>query len=369
MKKLLLLLVFVSCCMLSLSAATISSGGRFEMRQIVCEDYEDEKESDVKDDKSNSAATTDDLYGVGNNNGATKVEEEDDDDDNADTTGISTAGVIVQDIDSLNLAEIDESFFKKMQSEFLTYVQKVNWETNLGFTPEDASWLLSTCKYICQGINKICQASNPKDANKFANKLSKSLEDASRRGACNYIMCLTIEELVRRVEVENPFILFAVDLDTFKEAIRIEPEVANVYKNMFKFFKNRATMVGGDYNQNTKELLRIYEFGEKNYFETWKELAQFAQHSKELDSKGQLNPKTEMVAQIKILEVAMLHIADKTKLKREVAKQLKKNPANRAAAKELKRNSKRPTRKQRASEYLNNNTMTVEEAAKWIRKY
>ena len=243
----------------------------------------------------------------------------------------------------------------------------------MSLTPRDTGWFLRMCKYVCHGVNKVCQVSDPKEDNKFANKLAtkitKKVGDASRKYTCNQVMCLTIEELVRIVEVENPFILFAVDLDTFKEAIRIEPEVANVYKNMFKFFKNRATMVGGDYNQNTKELLRIYEFGEENYFETWKELARFAQHSKELDSKGQLNPKTEMVAQIKILEVAMLHIADKTKLKRAVAKQLKQNPTYRAAAKELKRNAKRPTRKQRASEYLNNNTMTVEEAAKWIRKY
>ena len=185
----------------------------------------------------------------------------------------------------------------------------------------------------------------------------------------NYIMCLTTEELVRIIEVENPFVLFAIDLDTFKEAISIEPEVANLYKNMFKYFKDRATLVGGDYSQNTKELLRVSRPGEDGYFETWKELAQFAQHRKELDSKGQLNPKTEMAAQIKILEVAMLHIADQTKVKREVAKQLKKDPANRAAANELKRNIKRPTQKQRAIDYLNNNTMTVDEAAKWIRKY
>ncbi len=363
MKKfLLLLLVFVSCCTVSLSAATISGGERFDMRQTACED-------DEKGKKNNQlmADTVDAVYGVGNYNDDDELEEDDDDD--TDTTGISAAGVFVQDIDSLNLTEIDEAFFKKMQSEFLTYVQKVNWETDLNFTPRDSGWLLRTCKYICHGVNKVCQVSSPKDANKFANKISKNLENVSRKYVCNYIMCLTIEELVRIVEVENPFILFAVDLDTFKEAISLEPEVATVYKNMFKFFKARATMEGGDYNQNTKELLRIARLGENSYFETWKELAQFAQHSKDLDSKGQLNPQTEMAAQIKILEVAMFHIADRTKVKREVAKQLKKNPANRAAAKELKRKTKRPTRKQRASAYLNNNTMTADEAAKWIRKY
>ena len=359
-KLLLLLLVFVSCCTIPLSAATISNGRYFNMRQTICDDY-DEEPSSGNDNTPNLADTTDDGEGDENNNGADDEFEED-----ADTTDIFSTGVVVQDIDSLNLTEIDETFFKKMQSEFLTYVQKVNWETDLNLTPRDTGWLLHMCKYVCK---QVAGENDNHFAIKTANKISKALEDRGRKYTCNRVMCLTIEELVRIVEVENPFILLAVDLDTFKEAIRIEPEVANVYKNMFKFFKDRATMVGGDYTENTKELLRISKLGKNNYFNTWKELAQFAQHCKELDSNGLLNPKTEMAAQIKVLEIAMFHLVDQTKVKREVAKQLKKNPAIRAAVKELKRNTKRPTRKQRASDYLNNNVMTVEEAAKWIRKY
>jgi len=364
MKKLLLLLMFVSCCTIPLSAATTSDDERSDTRQAVCEDCKQEK-SAQKDNKPKLTSMTDDVYGFGNNNSAGKVEEDEDDDD--DTTDIFTTGVIVQDIDSLNLTEIDETFFKMMQSEFLTYVQKVNWETDLNLTPRDSGWLLRMCKDVCQVFSR--QDIDEKESNKFADKITKKLADAFRKYTCNHIMCLTIDELVRIVEVENPFILFAVDLDTFKEAINLEPEVAKLYKNMFKFFKNRATMIGGNYNLNTKELLRLSKLGEDNYFEAWEELAQFAQHSKELDSKGQLNPKTEMVAQIKILEVAMFHLAEQIKVKREVSKLLKKDPANRAAVKNLKRNAKRPTRKQRARYYSNNNTMTVDEAAKWIRKY
>ena len=379
-KSVLLLLMFVSCCMIPLGATTLSDGRCFAMRQAVCSDY-DEEPSVRKDDKRNWADTVDDMYGVGNRNDADEVEEEDNDNDDNDATDILTTGVVVQDIDSLNLTEIDDVFFKKMQGELLTYVQKVNWETDLNFTPRDTSGLLHMCKYVCQRVNSVYQDFNGKRndqvayrnsrriADKIATKIAKTLEDSSRKHMCNHIMCLTTDELVRIVEVENPFVLFAVDLDTFKEAISIEPEVANLYKNMFKFFKDRATLVGGDYSPNTKELLRISRPGKDGYFETWKELAQFAQHSKELDSQGQLNPRTEMAAQIKILEVAMLHIADQTAVKREVTKQLKKDPANRAAAKELKRHIKRPTQKQRAREYLNNNAMTVDEAAKWIRKY
>lgn len=382
MKKLLLLLVFISYCTIPLSAATISTEGPLDMRQTACGDYEKEK-YDRKNNKRNWADTADDMYVVGNRNGASEVEEEEDDDnDDNDTTDIFSTGVVIQDIDSLNLTEIDEVLFKKMQSEFLTYVQKVNWATDMYFTPRDSKWILRDskwilhmCKYVCGGLSEEggYQGANEKGSNKFindtANKITKNLGDSLRKGACNYIMCLTIEELVRIAEIENPFILFAVDLDTFKEAIHLEPEVASLYKNMFKFFKDRATMVGGDYNQNTKELLRIAQLGKNSYFETWKELAQFSQHSKELDSKGQLNPKTEMLAQIKILEVAMFHIADRTKVKREVSKLLKKNPANRAAVKNLKHNTKRPTRKQRAIDYLENNAMTADKAGKWIRKY
>ena len=379
-KSVLLLLMFVSCCTIPLSAATLSDGRCVAMRQTVCDDY-DEEPSVRKDDNRNWADTADDMYAFGNRNGDGEVEEDDNDNNYNDATDIFTTGVVVQDIDSLNLTEIDDVFFKKMQAELLTYVQKTNWETDLNFTPRDTDLLLHMCKYVCQRVNYVYQGfigrrndqfayrRSQKTADKIATKITKTVGDASRKHMCNYIMCLTTEELVRIIEVENPFVLFAIDLDTFKEAISIEPEVANLYKNMFKFFKDRATLVGGDYSQNTKELLRVSRPGEDGYFETWKELAQFAQHSKEQDSKGQLNPKTEMAAQIKILEVAMLHIADQTKVKREVAKQLKKDPANRAAANELKRNIKRPTQKQRAIDYLNNNTMTVDEAAKWIRKY
>ncbi len=371
MKKVLLLLfVFVSCGMVPLSAATVSDEDPAD-KMTVCEEYENDQP--LRRGNKAQATPPDDMYDVGNNNDqADDIKDEDDDDDN--TTAISTAGVIVQDIDALDLTAIDEAFFKKMQGEFLTYVQKVNWETDMNLTPRDSGWLLRACKYVCQGFRSDgSMGINSKEEKKFlsktAHKITKKVGDAFRKYTCNQIMCLTIEELVRIAEVENPFILLAVDLDTFKEVINLEPKVAEMYKNMFKFFKARATMVGGDYNKNTKELLRISSFGENGYFETWKELAQFAQHSKELDSKGQLNPQTEMAAQIKILEVAMIHLADKIKVQREIAKQLRKNPAVRAAAKDLKRNTKRPTRKQRASDYLNNNNMTVDEAAKWIRKY
>ena len=373
MKKVLLLLfVFVSCCMMPLSAATVSDEDPAD-KTTVCANYDKKKPVVRRGNRTKVTHPSDDMYGVGHNNQANKVKDDDDDADN-NTTGISTASVVVQDMDALDLTAIDEAFFKKMQSEFLTYVQKVNWETDMSLTPRDSGWFLRACKYVCQGFRSDdSMGINSKEEKRFlsktANKITKKVGDAFRKYTCNQIMCLTIEELVRIAEVENSFILLAVDLDTFKEVISLEPKVASLYKNMFKFFKARATMVGGDYNQNTKELLRISRFGENGYFETWKELAQFAQHSKELDSKGQLNPQTEMAAQIKILEVAMLHLADKIKVKREVAKQLKKNPAVRAAAKQLKRNTKRPTRKQRASTYLDNNAMTVDEAARWVRKY
>ena len=120
-KSVLLLLMFVSCCMIPLSAATLSNGRCFAMRQAVCDDY-DEEPSVRKDDKRNWADTVDDMYGVGNRNDADEVEEEDNDNDDNDATDILTTGVVVQDIDSLNLTEIDDVFFKKMQGELLTYV-------------------------------------------------------------------------------------------------------------------------------------------------------------------------------------------------------------------------------------------------------
>lgn len=379
MKKLLMLLVLVSICMLPLSAAGICEGGHFEEGQAVCENYEGDN-PDVNVSQPNQANVANEPGEIYNNDVPVKEEQypdyeaaeaavEAEEEAANNTSEISTAGVIVQDMDALNLTEIDEPFFKKMQSEFLTYVQKVNWETNLRFTPRDSNGLMRMCKYVCYVGNTLLLVSSPKNADKFANKAEKWLEDASRARTCNRIMCLSIGELVRKVEVENPFILFAVDLETFQTAISVEPEVGKLYKNMFKFFKNRATMEGGDYNQNTEELLRLSELGEGNYFNTWEELARFSEHSKDLASKGQLNPKTERAAQIKILEVSMLHIADQTKVKKEVAKQLKKNPAYRAAANELKQNAKRPAHKERANDYINNNAFTVDEAAKWIRKY
>ncbi len=365
MKKLLLLLVFISCCMLPLRATAISDDSRMDVEQRVVEEHEEEGPSlDV---------TNPDVSGAQDESW---VEQEEAEEAAAKlyTKEILTTGEVIKDIHSLKFEELDEGSFKEMQSEFLTYVQKVNWKTRLRLTPRDSNWLMRLSRYLCEGINYMYRITNPKNANLVANKLGKSIENFSRKRTCNGIMCLTIDELVRKIEVENPFILLAVDLETFQEAIRTEPKVAQLYKNMFQFFKVRATMKGGDYTENTKELVRISELGKGSYFETWKELARFAQDSQELDRKGQLNPQTEMVAQIKILEVSMFRIEDRIKLRKEVAKQLnkqlKKSPEFCLEVEKLKSNIQLPTLKQRARIYIKSSKpITPKIAAKLTLKY
>ncbi len=285
---------------------------------------------------------------------------------------------LTQATESLDLSTIDEIDFEDLQEMLLAYVQDINWKTHLRLTYRDLN-IFQRFAMLCKGACRIVKPSTAKltsflgdigqNLEEVSDELANKLAESSRGRTFDRAMQLSVIGLVNAVDTQNPFLLMLVNQDTFEEMVRIEPQVKELYKNMFIFFKIRSTrMAGQEYDKNTKELIRVSELGKGNYFQTWKKMAQFALASMESDRKGLLNAQDERDIQIKRLEAAMRYIKEETRVEERAAEIAMADPNNAAMVYELQHGAKKkPSLDEKALELLK--TLTPDQTKALIFKY
>ena len=286
--------------------------------------------------------------------------------------------LLTKSTESMDLDEIDNIDFEDLQEILLAYVQDVNWKTHLRLTYRDLN-IFQRFAMLCKGACRIAKPATSKLApflgnieqnlENLSDELANKLAESSRGRTFDRAMRLSVVGLINAVDVKNPFILLLVNHDTFEEMVRIEPKVGELYKNMFIFFKIRATrMAGAEYDKNTKALIRISEIGKGNYFQTWEKMAQFALASMEQDRQGLLNAQDEKDIQINRLEAAMHFIKEQTRIEARAAEIAKKDPKNAAMVYELEHGpKKKPSLDEKALDLLE--TLTPDQIKALIFKY
>ena len=199
---------------------------------------------------------------------------------------VTNKTLLTQKAAEMSDEDIDNVDFEDLQEMLLAFVRDVNWKTGLKITYRDLTWF-NRLKMACRGIN---QMTKPVRANfeAYIGDISSSLDQASdaivdhlatssRGRSFDSMARLSVVGLVNAIDTKNPFLLMLVDHETYNQLVSIDPKIAQLYQDMFTFFKIRAVrMTGADYDKNTKELIRVSKLGEGNYIATWHAMAEGA---------------------------------------------------------------------------------------------
>ena len=274
--------------------------------------------------------------------------------------------------------DIDNVDFEDLQEMLLAFVRDVNWKTGLKITYRDLTWF-NRLKMACRGIN---QMTKPVRANfeAYIGDISSSLDQASdaivdhlatssRGHSFDSMARLSVWGLVNALDIRNTVLLLLVDHETYNQLVSIDPKIAQLYQDMFTFFKIRAVrMTGADYDKNTKELIRVSKLGEGNYIATWHAMAEYAQKMMVLDRRGLLNPQDEKDIHIVRLEASIRYIKEQTRVEKRAAEIAMADPNNAAMVYELQHGAKKkPSLDEKALDLLK--TLTPEQTKALIFKY
>lgn len=318
---------------------------------------QDEKQSDVSDPVATGVTTlVDALIG----------EEPEDNDNKKEEHGISSE---TEDL-------LDASSFQERQDSFITFVRDVNWKTGMHVTFRDYNFFFRL-KMACLGITQLSKPLRVKlDAytdeldetiEKVANAGIDKLAQAARSHSFSAMTKLSVIGLAIAIEKENPFILLALDENTYNHVVAYEPRVATLFEDMYTFFKIRSVRMG-DYDKNLKELIRVSRIGKGDSFNTWHIMAEYAKSMLELKRQGALNVQDERDVHIWRLESSMDYIKEQVRVEKRAAKIAAKDPNNAQLMQEISREpKKKPSLNDKAKALLRKST--PEEIKHLIRKY
>lgn len=271
---------------------------------------------------------------------------------------------------------LDEASFEEWQDSFITFVRDVNWKTGMYMTFRDYSFF-RRLKMACAGIN---QMTKPLRLNleTYTGSLDQTLEkttdagvnklaQAARGHSFDAMSKLSVFGLAIAIEKENPFLLLAMDEETYNKLIEVEPKIAKLFEDMYTFFAIRSVRMG-DYNSNIKALIDITKLGKGDAFNTWHVLAEYAKKMLELDRQDKLCPEDEKNIHIWRLESSMRYVREQVRVERRAAEIAIKDPQNASLVKEVSEGpKKKPSLDDKARELLQKSTQ--DEIKHLIRKY
>ena len=280
--------------------------------------------------------------------------------------GISTA---VEEF--LNTASFDER-----QDAFITFVRDVNWKTGLYITFRDYSFF-RRLRMACSGINQLTRPMRV-NLEAYTGDLSQTIESISDAGvdklaqaarghSFDALSKLSVLGVAIAVEKENPFLLLAIDEETYNKLIETEPRIKQLFEDMYTFFSIRAIRMGG-YNSNIKALIDIVKIGKGDAFDTWHIMAQYAKNLLELDRQGKLTVSDEKDIHLWRLEGAMHYIKEQVRIERRAAELAANDPQHAALMKEIESGpKKKESLDYKAQELLRKSTQA--EIKHLIQKY
>ena len=271
---------------------------------------------------------------------------------------------------------LDAANFEERQDSFITFVRDVNWKTGLHITFRDFSFF-RRLKMICNGMNQLTKPMRlnlgiytdalDQTIEKAANAGIDQLAQAARGHSFTAMSQLSVVGLAVAIEKENPFLLLALDEETYEKLVAFEPKIAELFEDMYTFFKIRSVRLG-EYDANTKDLIRVSQIGKGDAFHTWHIMSEYATKMLELDRQGKLNPKDEKEIHIWRLESALHYVKEQVRVEQRAAELAAQDPANaqimQSVANEPK---KKPTLDDKARELLKKSTEA--QIKHLIRKY
>ena len=239
---------------------------------------------------------------------------------------------------------LDAASFDERQDSFITFVRDVNWKTGLHITFRDFS-VFRRLRMACSGINQLTKPIRM-NLEMYTGSLDQVIEQASDAGvqklaqaarghSFNAMTKLSLVGLAIAIEKENPFILLALDEETYNKLVEYEPKIAELFEDMYMFFKIRSVRMG-DYNQNIKALIDIVKLGKGDSFNTWHIMAEYAKKLLEVDRQGKLSVEDERDIHIWRLESSMRYIREQVRVERRAAELAVKDPQNAALVQEVK---------------------------------
>ncbi len=270
---------------------------------------------------------------------------------------------------------LDEANFEEWQDSFITFVRDVNWKTGMYMTFRDYS-LFRRLKMACSGIN---QMTKPLRLNleSYTGSLDQTIEKATDAGVDKLAQAarghsfdamskLSVVGLAIAIEKENPFLLLAMDEETYNKLVEVEPKIAKLFEDMYTFFAIRSVRLG-DYGNNIKALIDITKLGKGDAFNTWHVMAEYAKKMLELDRQGKLSPDDEKQIHIWRLESSMRYVREQVRIEKRAAELAYEDPQNASLIKEVKEGPKqKPSLDEKARELLRKSTQ--DEIKHLIRK-
>lgn len=260
---------------------------------------------------------------------------------------------------------LDAANFEERQDSFVTFVRDVNWKTGLQITFRDFSFFRRV-KMACSGINQL---SKPFRVNfgAWADGVDQAIDTiadagvhelakAAQQHSFNAMARLSVLGLAIAIEKENPFLLLALDEETYLKVIEVEPRVATLFEDMYTFFKIRSVRMG-EFSANVKALIEVSKLGKGDAFHTWHTMAQYALKMLELERQDKLNPEDERDIHIWRLANSMRYIKEQVRVEKRAAELAAKDPNNAALVSQvLEGTKKKITLDDKAVELLRKST-------------
>ncbi len=277
--------------------------------------------------------------------------------------------------DTKKLMTIDN--FNEYQEALLTFVRDVNWKTGLHLTWRDLSFF-HRLRMVCSGVNKMTKpvrinlesytGSLDNTIETASDKIVDQLAQAARNQSFSAMSKLSIVGLVDAVDQVNPFILLAIDEETYNKMVEREPKVQTLFENMYTFFKIRSVLLGTEYNSSIKDLIEVSKLGKGDYFKTWEVLSKYAKNILALDRAGKVTSKDEKETHVWRLSSSMNYIKEHVRIEKRAAELAAKDPNNASLIKAVKQGpKKKPSLDDKARKLLEKSTQ--EEIKQLIQKY
>lgn len=271
---------------------------------------------------------------------------------------------------------LDATSFEEWQDSFITFVRDVNWKTGMHVTFRDYSFF-RRLKMACSGMNQLTKPMRM-NLETYTGSLDQTIEQATDAGVDKLAQAarghsfsamskLSVLGLAIAIEKENPFLLLAMDEETYNKLIEIEPKIADLFEDMYMFFAIRSVRMG-EYNSNIKALIDVAKIGKGDSFNTWHVMSEYAKKMLELDRQGKLNVQDEKNIHIWRLESSMYYIKEQVRIEKRAAELAYEDPQNATLVKEVEQGpKKKPSLDDKARKLLQKSTQA--EIKHLIRKY
>ena len=273
-------------------------------------------------------------------------------------------------------AFLDEASFDERQDSFLTFVRDVNWKTGMYITFRDYN-IFRRIRMACQGINQLTKPMRVNLGN-YGDALDASIEkaadyeidalaQAARAHSFTAMSKLSVLGLAIAIEKENPFLLLAMDEETYNKLVEVEPKISTLFEDMYTFFAIRSVRMG-DYDSNTKALIKIAKLGKGDSFNTWHVMAEYGKKMLELQRQNKLTVEDEKNIHIWRLQASMTYIKEQVRIEERAADLAIEDPQNAQLVREVANGpKKKPSLDDKARELLRKSTQ--DEIKHLIQKY